>query len=249
MRTSYRLVAIAALIGGAGIAVAAEQTILGKSFAVKNPTPDPTKRSVKTAAVEKNSPNSIVGNPTNAGPSGGGVLQVFAFGGTPTSQTFLLPQGTSTYTGRPFWTASGTSQFKYKDIRGENSAVKSVSIKRSLGGVFAIKAKISARNGPVVVVPPNPGTSACVALQIGSSQVFGDRYSIQFDATSTLKNKDGKIFKAKKPSTQGICPGAIPTTTTTSTTTTPSTLGTTTSTTLYGSPSRAFLDQFFGLLD
>src|SRR6185503_4281036 len=105
MRTSYRLVAIAALIGGAGIAYAAEQTILGKSFAVKNPSPDPTKRSIKSAAVEKNSPNSIVGNPTNAGPSGGGVLQVFAFGGTPTSQTFLLPQGTSTYTGRPFWTA------------------------------------------------------------------------------------------------------------------------------------------------
>jgi hypothetical protein len=246
MRTSYRLIAIAALIGGAGIAVAAEQTILGKSFAVKNPTPDPTKRSSKVAGVEKNSPNSIVGNPTNAGPSGGGALQVFLSGGTPTTQTFVLPQGTSVITGRPFWSASGTTGYKYKDVRGENGAVKSVSIRRSVGASFSIKAKISGRNGTVLVIPPNPGTAACVALQIGSSQVFGDRYSIDFGPTSTFKNKDGKIFKAKKPSVQAICPGAIPTTTTSSTIT-PTT--STTSTTLYGSPSRAFLDQFFGLLD
>ena len=246
MRKTYRLVAIAALIGGVGVAFAAEQTILGKSLSVKDPKiGDATKRSIKVSGKEKASPNTIVGNPTFTGPSGGGVLQVFAFGGTPTSQTYLLPQGTSVVTGRPFWTSSGTTTYKYKDLRGEQSAVKTVAIKRSASGAFSIKAKVLGRNGAVIVIPPNPGTSACVALQIGSSQVFGDRYSMQFGTESRIKNKDGRIFKAKNPTMQGVCPGAIPTTTTTSTTT----LASTTSTTLYGSPSRAFLDQFFGLLD
>jgi hypothetical protein len=238
MRHRY-FATIAALVGCAGIAVAAEQTILGKSITIKDPKPgvDATKRKVTGSGKEKNSPNTIVGNPTTLG----GVLQVFAFGGTPSTQTFLLPQGTSTITGKPFWTAAGSTGFKYKDSKGEQSPVKSVQIKRTPSGTFSIKAKISAKNGAVIVVPPNPGTSACVALQITG----GDRYSVDFGPTSQIKNSQ-KVFKAKKPTAEGICPGAIPTTTTTSTVTTSSS---STSTTLYGSPSKAFFDRMLGLLD
>ena len=239
MRTARHLATIAALVGCAGIAVAAEQTILGKSITIKDPKPgvDATKRRVSGSGKEKNSPNTIVGNPTLTG----AVLQVFAFGATPSAQTFLLSQGTSIITGKQFWNTSGSTGYKYKDSKGEQGPVKSVGIKRSPSGQFTIKANITAKNGAVVVVPPNPGTSACLALSING----GDRYSVEFGATSQIKNSQ-KLFKAKKPTAEGICPGAIPTTTTTSTV---ASTTSTTSTTLYGSPSKAFIERIFGLLD
>ena len=84
MRRHRTMVAFIALIGWAGIAVAAEQTILGKSLLVKDPKPgvDATKRKVTGTGKEKNSANTIVGNPTTLGLAGGGILQVFAFGAT-----------------------------------------------------------------------------------------------------------------------------------------------------------------------
>jgi hypothetical protein len=239
MRTRRHLIALAAVVGCVGIAVAADQTILGKSITVKQKPADATSRKVTASGKEKNSPNTIVGNPLLPGPAGGGILQVFANGGTPTSQTFNLPQGTSSG-GNLFWLQTNTG-WKYKDARGDQGPVKSVLIKKSPSGSFSIKAKINAKNGTVNVVPPNPGTSACLAVQLGS----GDRYSVQFGPESQIKNKLDQIFKAKKPTAEGICPGAIPTTSTTTSTTTTSS----STTTLYGSPSRAFLERIPTLLD
>ena len=99
----YALAAVLTVV--AGWAWAADQTILGRSFIVKN-TGTPDKRRVTSVAKEKDSPNTIVGNPTLAGSAGGAVLTVIANGANPTSQVFNLPQG-STASGKDFWKATG----------------------------------------------------------------------------------------------------------------------------------------------
>jgi hypothetical protein len=88
---------------------------------------------------------------------------------------------------------------------------------------FKIKASISGKNGPVSIVPPDPGSSACVAVQLGVDGTSGDRYSVQFGPESNkITNKDGTLFKVTKPVNQVVCPSG-PTTTTTSTSSTTTT--------------------------
>ena len=247
MRNVSRFLAAAAGIAcAASLAFAAEQTMLGKSLTVKDPKPgvDATKRKIAGAGREKGSDNTLIGNPTLASSAGGAILQVFAFGASSSNQVFILPQGTSS-TGKAFWNAAGTTGFKYKDGKGDQGPVKSVSVKRSPSGEFSIKVKIAGKNGPVTVVPPNPGTSGCLALKLGIAAGAGDRYSIQLGPDSDIKNSGAQRFKAQKPSQQGICPGGGPTTTTSTTTPTSST----TTTTLQGSPSGAFLAMPLDLLD
>jgi hypothetical protein len=265
------LAAAAGIACAASLAFAAEQTILGRSLTVKDPKPgvDATKRRIASASKEKGSSATIVGDPTLAGSAGGAILQVFAFGATSSNQSFVLPQGTSS-TGKPFWTATDTigPGFKYKDPKGDNGPVESVRLKRSPSGKFSIEVEIAGKNGEVNVVPPNPGTSGCVALKLGIAASAGDRYSLQFGPDSQFTQNSAKLFKAKKPQFEGVCPGGGPTTTTTTSTTTtmvttttsststtaptvPTTTTTTstTTTTLYGSPSRAFLARAVDLLD
>jgi hypothetical protein len=258
VRKAMTAAALVALTTGA--ALAADQTILGKSFVVKSPS-TPDHRKITMSARETGSPNNIVGDPTASGAS----LTVKANGGTSTMQTFVLNQGTSS-TGRPFWRASGSTGFKYSDSKGDQSAVKSVIIKKSPSGLFIIKVKVNGKlDGGTVVVPPNPGTDGCVALAINS----GDIYDVKFGTDSTIKNQDGKLFKAKNPQSEGTCGVTttttitLPTTTSSSSLTLPTTTSTsssassststtastTTTTTLYGSPSRAFTDHLRGLLD
>jgi len=223
----------ALLVLASGMAYAAEQTILGSTFLVKNPS-TPDRRKVLGKAKEPASTNTLVGNPVALG----GTLVLSASGGSPSSQAFILPQGTS-MTGKPFWSGDTTKGFKYKDAKGQNGPVKTVKIRRSAGGTFSIKAVAVGKLGTVLVTPPNPGTGACVQLQLQG----GDTYVVEFGPTSRLTNKDGTLFKAKKPSVEGNC--VAPTTTTVVTTTTTST----TATTLYSSPSRAFVDRILGLVD
>jgi len=263
MRSFSKFLAVAVGLGcAASLAYAMDQSILGKSFTVKQKPggADPSSRKITGSGKEKGSPNTLVGNPTLAGSAGGAILDVFANGATSTSQRFVLAQGTGS-TGKQFWSSSGTG-FKYKDPKGDQTpdgAVKSVSIKLSPSGSFSIKVKIAAKNGLVNVVPPNPGATGCLALKLGIGAGAGDRYSVDFGVTSQIKNSADKLFKAKKPTAEGTCPATVPTTTTsTSTSVTPTTTSssstivvptTTTSTTLYGSPSRAFLAASADLLD
>lgn len=242
MRKFSRLVLVSAVgmaVAGS-LALAADQTILGRVLTVKNPG-DPIKRKVVGVGKEKASPNTIVGNPTLVGPTGGGILRVIANGGTPGDQTFVLPQGTSS-SGKPFWVATGSTGFKYRDSKGDQGPVKSVTIKKSGSGSFLIKASLSGRNGAINVTPPNPGTSGFLTLELG--QVAGERYCVQYGADSQIKNSGTKLFRAKKPLAQG-CPGVG----TTTTTITPTTTTSSTTTTIYGSPSRAFLTRAADLLD
>src|SRR5262245_5920134 len=100
------LAVVARVVCAAGLAFAAEQTILGKNLTVKDPKPgvDATKRSISVAAKEKGSPDTLVGNPTMAGSAGGAVLEVMTSGSPSSNQIFVLPQGVNAK-GKPFWTA------------------------------------------------------------------------------------------------------------------------------------------------
>jgi hypothetical protein len=210
------LLVSACVVGLAAIAAyAADQTILGKSFSVKAKAGEPTK--VAATALEKNSNDTLAGSPTAPGSAGGAILQIFVNGGTPSSQSFVLSQGTNSK-GKPFWSGDAVTGFKYSDSQGQQSAVSSLQISLKKG-TFKIKASISGKNGPVSIVPPNLGTSACVAVQLGVDGTSGDRYSVEFGPDSKIANKDGTLFKATKPLNEGVCPSG-PTTTTTSTTTT-----------------------------
>jgi hypothetical protein len=223
------------LVFAGGLAYAADQTILGNSLTVKNPS-TPDKRKITGKAKEKGSPNTIVGNPVLLG----GTLTVSAGGGTPSSQLFALPQGTSGITGKQFWSGDAIKGFKYKDPKGENGAVKVAQIKKTPSGNFSIKIVASGKLGAVLVTPPNPGTNGCVLLGLNG----GDTYSVAFKVGDGLvTNKGALLYKHKKVTMEGSC---IVTTTTTTSTSAPTT---TTSTTLYGSPSRAFFERVLGLLD
>ena len=170
----------------AGVRKRGRQTVLGRSLTVKDPNPgiDPSKRRIVGSAKERHSPNTLIGDPTLPGDSGGATLQIFADGAAPSAQEFVLPQGTSG-SGKPFWSGSTAEGFKYRDPRGDQGPVKVVSIKRSSGGSFSIKAVVSGKNGAVDVLPPNPGSDGCMALELGLDRVAdgdgvtdGDRYSV-----------------------------------------------------------------------
>jgi hypothetical protein len=218
------------VLGGA--AYTADQTILGKVLTLRDRPGHPNQRRITTSGKEKGSPNTLVGSPTTSG----ATLSVQATGANPTSQSFTLPAAG--------WTASGVNSFKYRDSSGAFSAVKRAQIKVTPSGTFTIKAIANGNNGPVNVVPPNPGTGGCVSLALGG----GDTYHMLFGPGSSIRNKGPNFFQAKRPPTQGTCPGIV-TTTTTLVSTTTTVVTTTTTTTIYGSPSRAFLVTASDLLD
>jgi len=172
------LVAGACVTSLVALAYAADQTILGKSFSVTAKVGDASKTKVSASANEKNSPNTLVGDPTLTGSAGGAVLSISVSGGMPASQTFDLPQGNSSK-GKPFWSGDAAKGFKYSDSKGEQGPVKSVSVKLKKA-TFSIKVSVTGKNGAVSILPPDPGTSACVAIQLGA----GDRYSVQFGPES-----------------------------------------------------------------
>jgi hypothetical protein len=195
----------------ATVALAADQTILGKALTVKDPKPgvDATKRKVDVTGKEENSPNTLVGNPTQAGSAGGAILEVFANGASSTNQAFVLAQGMSN-TGKPFWSGDGMKGFKYKDEEGDQGAVKSVSIKRASNGSFSVKIKMSRKGGVLAVLPPDPGTDGCAALKLGLAGGAGDRYSLRFGPDSTIKNSGAMLFSAKTPTAEGSCRALVP---------------------------------------
>jgi hypothetical protein len=223
------VVATALVTLAGGIAYTADQTILGRVLTLKNKQDNPNQRRAIGRAKEKDSVNTIVGNPT----VGGATLTVAANGATPSAQTFTLPAAG--------WVALGATGYKYKDPSGTFGAVKRAIVKRASNGTFLIKAVANGNGGPVTVLPPNPGTDGCFALSI----VGGDTYHVLFDAGSKIRNKGATLFQAKRPPTEGLCASGSTTTSSTVVTTTTST----TTTTIYGSPSRAFLQDSSDLLD
>jgi hypothetical protein len=186
------LIALAAV--GLPLAVhAADQTVLGNKFLLKNP-PTSTGRKIVVKAKETATDNTLVGDPA----TNGAFLIIRADGATPGSQTFTLKGGTSPMTGKPFWAGTTAKGFTYKDPKHENGPVKVAQIKRTAGGTFTVKAVVG--GGAITVFPPNAGTSACALLQI----VAGDSYSVSF-ATGAVVNKGATQFSVSKPTSQGSC--------------------------------------------
>lgn len=191
---------------------AADQTVLGSSMVLKNPS-TPEKRKVTVKAKESASDDTLIGDPTAAG----ATVTIDAEGGSPTTQTFALPAGTSPTTGKPFWTGDALRGFTYKDPKGDNGPVKQAQIKRS-GNVFRIAIDIDGKLGTVNVTPPNPGTGGCVLFSIAG----GDSYSVRF-ADGRMTSRSNALFQIAKPTAEGSC---VPSTTTTSTTTSTTTTST-----------------------
>ena len=193
---------------------AADQTVLGSSFIVRNPSTS-LKQKISVKAKEKVSNNTIVGDPV----ANGATVVISANGGTPTTQTFTLAAGTNPATSKPFWSGDVLKGYKYSDPKGTNGALKSAQIKLK-NGVFQIKLAVDGKLGPVAVVPPAPGTDGCVLLTIGG----GDSYSVAF-ASGDVTSDGAVFFKVNKPTDEGSC---VPVTTTTTVVTTTSTSSTTT---------------------
>jgi len=215
-----------------------DQTILGNLLLVKNPS-TPEKRKITVKATEKNSPDTIAGDPTVNGAN----AAVLTSGANPGGQMYALPQGTDAK-GKPFWSGDAAKGFKYKDSAGVNGPVKSAQIKKSGGGTFTVKLLIDGKLGPVDVVPPNPGDGGCAALQL----VGGSVYSMMFEPGSVqVVNKGETLFKANKPTTEGLCfPPETTTTTSTSTSSTSSSSTSTSTTTVPTTTSTTVTTIFAG---
>ena len=188
---SAALLLTMALGGGA---YGADQTILGTVLMLKSPS-TADKRRIIVKARESASDNTIVGDPI----ADGATLTVVVHGGVSSSDTYVLPSGSSPLTGRSFWSGNLLKGFKYRDYRGENGAVRTAQI-RLTGTVFQITIKVDAKLGTVAVTPPNPGSDACVLFSIGS----GDSYSVKF-ASGRISNSDAGLFKVDDPTDEGSC--------------------------------------------
>src|SRR5262245_395900 len=224
-------------------AVAADQTVLGKSFSVKDPDPgvDPSKRSLTAFGTEPTSDNTVVGDPV----SNGATIEIVANGGTPSDQIFALPPGVFVKGGAGWKTVGNpVSGYAYKDGTGLNGPVVSAYVKMNpKNGLFSVKATVKAVLGPgpqphVSVVPPAPGTDGGMIFRITG----GDAYCVVFGgaAGGVVTNKPDptgeKTFKIASSKTvflsEAGCPvPAGPTTTTTSSTSTTSTSPSTTTST------------------
>jgi hypothetical protein len=198
-----RVLGVALLLGG--IAVAADQQMLGKKLIVKDPSGDESKRSVIGLGKEKPTDVSALSNP-----SSGATLQIIANGTSPSNQTFSLPAAG--------WSAIGNG-FKYiGSVGGE--PVKKVVLKRTPAGTALIKiiVKGSVGSDDLVVLPPNTGTDGGFILDVTG----GDRYCVSFGgaAGGTTVKDDGRQWKVINATAEPGCPTAQTTTSTSSTTST-----------------------------
>jgi len=187
----------------AATAGAAQQTVLGRAFAVRDPLPgvNPSKRSVVVKGRERPTDGTFVGDPL----ANGTTLTVIANGATSTSQTYALPPGA--YAAPPFagWKvsigATGTSA-KYLDKLGTNGPVRVLRLKITATAA-AFVAVVDGKNGSVEVLPPDPGTDGGAIFTITG----GDAYCFAFGgaAGGLVGNVANEVFKIVKPTAEG-CP-------------------------------------------
>ena len=193
------VIAVALLSLSAGSVHAATWTVLGKTFQIKNPSTDASKRKVSGQALERGSNDGLVGDPT----VNGATLEVIANGGTPSDQTFALP--------KEGWSKIGTVGFQYSS-RNSPGAVKKAKIKLTPSGTFQIRVLVLGKGGPVSVVPPNPGSDGGFILTL----TMGDSYCVAFGgvAGGTTREDDNRRWYVTRPSAEACpapsCPPAQP---------------------------------------
>lgn len=193
------LVLIAGLGLPSGPAVAAHQTVLGRTFLVKDPRPsDATRRRVKVVAREPAGTATIVGDPTVDGAT---LFVVASDASTPAPESgvwFVLPRGG--------WTALAGG-FIYRDPEGVYGPVNVVRVRED-GKYFRVKAVLSPRGTfALPIVPPAPGTDGGATLALTG----GDAYCMRFGgpAGGVVKNVPAdvgdRVFKITRPVAEAGC--------------------------------------------
>jgi acetyl esterase/lipase len=178
---------------------AADQTVLGRTLVVTNPS-TPDRRRITVRAAEHATDDTLVGDPV----TNGATVVITVDGQT---ESHALPAGT-------FWTGDAVQGFRYADVKGENGPARRARI-RTKHGVFHLTVDVDGRLGPVAIAPPNPGSTGCVLFTIGG----GDSYSVAF-STGTVTNRGAALFKVAQPTAEASCLPPTTTTTTSTTTTT-----------------------------
>jgi len=179
-----------------GVATVPPSNLLGKSIAIRSPSPgDPSRRKITVVARETHADETL---DTAAIAANGATLSIAAFGEVSTSQTYDLP---------PPWTAVGTTTVKYSDTRGLHGPVTSVVIKKTPAGVFTMTVNLAGNTGSapqphIVVVPPNPGSKARAVLTVNG----GTSYCVGFGgaAGGSITNS-ATSFTVTNPTAQA-CP-------------------------------------------
>jgi len=202
--------AAALLLLTASVASAATQTVLGRSFVVRNPSPGgASERTVVVSGRGTASDAALVGDPL----ANGATLQIIANGAMPTRQsTLVLPPGPYARTSRAGWkvrVAGGATTYTYIDKRGTNGPVRFLTIRHlASAGADSIefRALLTGKLGPIAVAPPNPGTDGGAIFSING----GDRYCVAFGGAAggdvSVRNDAGQ-FKIGR-ATRAGCPAA-----------------------------------------
>jgi hypothetical protein len=193
-----------------GLALAADQRILGKRITVGNPSVDEADRSVVCLARESSTDiPALSGSPT----MGGATLHVSTTGGAASSQTFVLgPVG---------WRATSTG-FRYAGPT-TGDPVRSVKLRRTPNGVVLLKVVLRGTTGTtdLAVVPPNPGDAASLELELSQ----GDRYCVALGGAAGGNEVSDTEAQWKIVNATAEPPCPTTTSSTTSTTLYPSCLG------------------------
>jgi len=183
------------------LAFGADQSLLGKSLAVKSPPAgEPGYRKI---VVKADAPATLSGDPTTPANSAGAILHVVVDGGTPSSQSFTLPQGIAR-TGKPFWRSLDGKGFDYVDRYGEHGPVQRVQLRRAASSNARLAVKIRGAANTIDVAPPNPGTAGDVTLAFAA----GDRYCARFGPDASVRNDGDRSFKVNRVLSAG-CPDLV----------------------------------------
>jgi hypothetical protein len=187
------------LVGlAAGPVLALPGAVLGDSFLVKD-TGSPQARKLLVKAKEKASDDTPV--PVF---STGVTLTITVNGGTAgtQTQTFNLSAGPAP-SGKQFWSGDLERGFTYSDPTGAQGAIKTVKMKKTANGIFQIRILASGKFAPLSLVPPDPGTDACVLLKMGISDVY---FSVKFGPSDgIIKNAGARSYSHGKPTSEGSC--------------------------------------------
>jgi hypothetical protein len=162
--------------------------ILGGRLLVKDRNGDEENRKVIFIAKDLATDigPSLIGDPTTEG----ATLRIVTSGGTPSDQTFILdPDG---------WTAIGSTGFSYAGPTGaDGDPVRRVVVKRSPRGKAILKAILAGNVGTqsLDVVPPNPGSSAGLALSFPGGGVYCTSFGSGDEGIEIID--DGQRWKMK----------------------------------------------------
>lgn len=192
-RACSLLLGALASVAGASVAVADDATILGHAMVVTG-TRDAVEKARTVTVTARESSTDLV---TIADPRvGGATLTVVVAGATPSTQTFALDAGG--------WSVAPRG---YRYRMAKNAAgppVRKVTMTVEPGGVAKLHVVLRGDTGTdsLLVVPPDPGSEAGVALAIGS-----ERYCARFGGPTggTIRANTATRWHIVRPLSEAGC--------------------------------------------